>query len=358
MLTQVQSWTRPASRSLALSSAGDLLRSKEELLEENLFLRQQLIVLKRKTKRPKFAWRDRLRLVLLARMCPNWRDALVIVRPETVLRWHKQLYQHFWRWKSRKKCGRKPKDKRTVDTIKEMAKNNLKWGAEKIRGELLKLGLRASKRTIQKYMQQVHSKKDGGQRWLTFVHNHLHQTWACDFLQVHDIFFRDIFLFVIMELNTRRVIHFAVTRSPGDEWVTQQFRNVLFDETAPRFLLLDRDDKYGAKLRSLAKSEDMKLLRIPHRAPKANAYCERLLGSARWECLDHILILGSNHLRCVASEYFCYHNEARPHQGLDQEIPSGRTPQKLVDFRQAKLQAKPVLSGLHHDYSWVEAEVA
>jgi transposase InsO family protein len=343
---------------LVLSTASDLLRTKEEMLAENLFLRKQMILLKRQVKRPKLTWRDRLGMVFLARLCRNWRDSLLIVRPETLLRWHRELYRVFWRWKSRVKVGRKPFDPKTIELIKWMAEKNFRWGAEKIRGELLKLGIRISKRTIQKYLRQVRRRKRSGQRWLTFVHNHLDQIWACDFLQVHDVFFRDIFLFVIMELHSRRVLHAAVTRSPCDEWVTQQFKNVLLDEDAPRFLNLDRDDKYGAKLRTVTDSENIRQLKTPIRAPRANAFCERLLGSARRECFDHILVLGEEHLRQVASEYFRYHNECRPHQGLGQKIPSGRQPQSLSAFRQARLEAKPILGGLHHDYSWVEAAAA
>jgi putative transposase len=261
----------------------------------------------------------------------------------------------FWRWKSRVKDGRKPLDPETIELIKEMAKNNIRWGSERIRGELLKLGISVAKRTIQKYMRQVRRGKHGGQRWLTFLHNHLDQIWACDFLQLHDVFFRDIYLLVIMELHTRRVLHVAVTRSPSDEWVAQQFKNLLLDHDVPRFLLRDRDDKFGSRLRALTDSENMRQLKTPIRAPRANAYCERLLGSARRECFDHILVLGDDHLRQVASEYFRYHNERRPHQGLGQKIPSGRQPQSVSEFRQARLEAKPILGGLHHDYSWVEA---
>ena len=245
----------------------------------------------------------------------------MVVKPETLLSWHRSLFRIVWRRKSRPK-GRKPRiSQETIKLIKKMARDNRLWGSERIRGELLKLGIKVSKRTIQKHMRSVRPRRGGGQDWSTFLHNHMDQTWACDFLQTHDLLFRPVFVFVIIELHTRRVLHVSVTRSPSDQWTAQQLRNTLLDHDAPRFLIRDNDNKFGARFKIVADSKEIEMLRTPIRAPKANAHCERFLGSLRRECLDHILILSEEHLRRTVAEYVRYHNESRPHQGLGQVIP-------------------------------------
>src|SRR6059058_2258231 len=182
-------WTKPLASSLPLQTLADLGRSKSELLAENALLRQQLIILRRQVKRPAYRKSDRLLLVLLARMVRTWKEALFLVQPETLLRWHRELFRLFWKRKS-KAHARKPKlSPETISLIKEMAAHNRLWGAERIRGELLKLDIRVSKRTIQKYMRHSRSKRPSGQNWRTFLRNHAAEVWACDFLQVTDLFF-------------------------------------------------------------------------------------------------------------------------------------------------------------------------
>ena len=206
-------WIKPPTTSLLLSTFADLPRGKSELLAENALLRQQLIILRRQIKRPVYRKTDRFLLVLLARMVRTWKQALFIVQPETFLRWHRELFRVFWKHKC-KAHSRKPRlSLETINLIKEMAAHNRLWGAERIRGELLKLGIRVSKRTIQKYMRPVRSKQPRGQNWRTFLRNHAAEVWACDFLQVSDLFFRSLFAFFIIELKSRKVIHVNVTRS-------------------------------------------------------------------------------------------------------------------------------------------------
>jgi transposase InsO family protein len=310
-----------------------------------------LIVLKRQIKRPKLTWRDRALFVLLASKLRTWKNALVIVQPDTVLKWHRELFRWVWkrRSKSNGKRGRPPLASGVVALIKRMAKENLRWGAERIRGELLKLGLRVSKSAIQKYIQEVRKSHPSNQNWATFLRNHASQIWACDFLQTYDIFFRTVFVFVIIELGSRRVVHFRMTRHPTDQWVAQQLREATPFGKGPRYLIRDNDNKYGDSFEQVAAG--IKVLKTPYKAPKANAICERFLGSLRRECLDHVLILSERHLHRVVKEYTEYFNHARPHQGIKQHIPC-RPERPDAPPVNGKLSSRLVLAGLHHDYFW------
>jgi putative transposase len=192
-------WTKPSTTSLLLGALTDLPRSKSALVAENALLRQQLIILRRQIKRPVYTRRDRILLVLLARVVRTWKQALFIVQPETLLRWHRQEFKLYWKIRS-KAAAHKPKiSVETVELIKGMARDNRLWGAERIRGELLKLGLRVCKRTIQKYIRQVRIVRPRGQNWKTFLHSHADQIWACDFLPVTDWLFRSLYAFFIIE---------------------------------------------------------------------------------------------------------------------------------------------------------------
>jgi len=271
------------------------------------------------------------------------------VKPETLVRWHRELFRIVWRRKSKRKGRSRKIAPETIALVKQMAEENRLWGAERIRGELLKLGIRVSKRTIQKHIRGIHKPHGGGPKWSTFLHNHADEIWACDFLQTHDVFFRPIFAFVIIELSSRSVLFTAVTRSPCDEWTAQQFRNLLYDHAPPRFLIRDNDSKFGGIVNNITSSAGIRVLRTPIQAPKANAVCERFMGSLRRECLDHIIILSQSQMMRNIGEYVRFFNEGRPHQGLGQVIPAEfgaqrpRAPGKEVT-------ATPVLGGLHHDY--------
>ncbi len=341
----VRDGTRPAP--LAVGLLRDLPRSREQLIAENALLRQQLIVAARSAKRPRLATRDRVFLVLLARVVPRWRDAILLVKPETVLRWHREGFKLLWRWKTRPKLVKSKVATDTIALIRRIAADNRLWGAERIRGELMKLGIRLAKRTVQRYIRAVRRHPPRGQTWATFLSNHRHQTWACDFLQIYDLWFRPIFAFFIIEVGSRRLMHVAATREPTSAWVTQQLRNATPFGVGPRFIIRDRDDKYGQEFDRAAGAVGARVLKTPVRAPRANAVCERFLGSVRRECVDHILVLGERHLLAVLAEYGRYFNEARPHQGLHQSIPvrTSSTPS-----RTGAIVAFPVLNGLHHDY--------
>lgn len=366
-------WPKPTSngRSLPTGALTDLCRSKRELIIENALLRHQLIVLLRQVNRPHLDNTDRALLVLLAGKVRTWKGALFIVQPDTLLRWHKQGFRLFWKRKS-KAPSREPKlPTETIQLIRQLAVENRLWGAERIRGELIKLDIKVSKRTVQKYIRQARkqgpSERKPNQNWTTFLHNHASQVWACDFLPVYDLYFRPLFIFFIIELGTRRVVHFRATRSPTDEWTAQQLREATPWGENPRFLIQDNDSKYGEKFTRVAVSTGIEVLRTPYRAPKANAFCERFLGSVRRECLDHILILSEAHLHGVIKEYVQYYNSARPHQGIGQAIPKvARSPVQLsqedplrddgaggtggVGGVGGKVISFPVLGGLHYNY--------
>jgi putative transposase len=343
--------TRPTPLALAAGVATDVTRSKADLLLENALLRHQLVVLSRSVKRPRLTTADRGLLVLLSSRLRTWADALVIVRPATVLRWHRQGFRLFWRRKSWPRRAPKPKvAAETIALIREMAAANRLWSADRIRGELLKLDIRISKRTIQRYLRQARPPRRPGQAWSTFLRNHAGDIWACDFLLVTDLLYRPLYAFFIIALGSRRVVHVGVTRHPTDAWVAQQLREATPFDERPRFLIRDNDGKYGPCFDRLAAASGIRVLRTPVRAPRANATCERFLGSVRRECLDHLLVLGEAHLRRILRAYVGYFNRARPHQGISQATPAGSVPLTPHGACAGRIAAFPILGGLHHDY--------
>jgi len=231
-------------------------------------------------------------LVLLARLSPTWRSATLLVQPDTILRWHRQAFQLFWRRKS-KRVGAPPRiADDTIALIETLASNNRLWGAERIRGELLKLNVRVAKRTIQRYLRRVRQPRPPGQRWVTFLRNHAHETWACDFLQTYDLLFRPIFAFFLIELGSRRVVHVGVTRSPSSAWVTQQLREATAWGEGPRFLIRDHvrdhDDKFGTRFDDVAEGTGIKILRTPVRLARMNQVASSPRRSSRGCWLDGV----------------------------------------------------------------------
>jgi len=238
----------------------------------------------------------------------------------------------------------------TITLIRAMAAANRLWGAERIRGELLKLGVRVAKTTVQRHMRDARLPRRDGQTWATFLRNHAAETWACDFLPVTDALFRPLYAFFVIELGSRRVVHVGVTRHPTDAWVAQQLREATPFDQRPRYIVRDRDSKFGPAFARFAAASGIAELRTAYRAPRQNATCERFLGSVRRECLDHILVLGEAHLRCVLREYVAYFNQDRPHQGLRQHTPGDATASPVQAGRAGSVRAFPVLGGLHHVY--------
>jgi hypothetical protein len=218
---RIKYWTKPTTMPLIPGLLSDLTRSHADLIIENALLCQQLIVLKRQIKRPQLTNSDRFRLVFLTHFTKFWKQAIHIVQPETLLRWHRELFQLYWRRKSQ---GKPKIAAETIALIQEMAKENQLWGAERIRGELLKLGIEVSKRTIHRYMPKERKEHSSSKNWGTFLKNQAGNTWACDFTVVNDWLFRQWYIFMVMELKTRRIVHTGVTKYPTDEWTAQQLR--------------------------------------------------------------------------------------------------------------------------------------
>jgi len=218
LMGQLRAWTKPIRETPLVGTAADVTRSRRDLIVENALLRQQLMVLKRQVKRPKLKWRERALIVVLASRLAPWKDAVLIVKPATVLRWHRDVFRWVWRRQSQPKprAGRPRLPREQVALLQRIAKENLTWGAERIRGELLKLGFPVARSTIQRCLKGRRAAGPGSQTWCTFIHNHASANWACDFLQTQDVWFRDMFAFVIIELSSRRVVHVAVTRHPSE----------------------------------------------------------------------------------------------------------------------------------------------
>jgi len=344
--------TQPAAPTVVAGALMDLVRSKPELIAENALLRQQLLVLRRSVKRPRCIPTDRALLVLLASQVRAWWQALLLVQPDTLLRWHRQLFRWHWRRTSRSAMPtrRAKVSAETIALIREMAMANALWGAERIRGELLKLDIRVAKWTVQKYMRAAPRPQRAGQTWATFLRNHAYEIWACDFLPVTDLLFRPLYAFVVVALGSRRVVHVGVTRHPTDTWAAQQLREATPFGQQPRYLIRDNDSKYGPAFARVAEASGITVLRTAYRAPRQNATCERFLGSVRRECLDHVLILGEGHLRRVLREYVAFCNTARPHQGVWQQIPDSMEACPPRAAPAGAVRAIPVLGGLHHAY--------
>ncbi len=233
-----------------------------------------------------------------------------------------------------------------------MAQKNWLWGAEKIQGELLKLGIKVGKRAIQKYMKKV--LKRSSQTWLTFLKNHAHEIWACDFTTVSSLFFKAIYTFVIMEHETRTIVHTAVTTNPTDEWTTQQLREATPWDKRPKYLIRENDSKFGKRFASVTENFDIEELKTPFQAPRAVALCERLIGTMKRECLDHFFILNQYQLKRIVTQFADYYNQHRAHQGIDQKVPARFSQPRLPlsNRVKGKVMATPFLNGLHHSCTY------
>jgi putative transposase len=333
------------------------VRSRSALLAENLFLRKQLAFYQEHQIQPRrLTDAARFSLVLWSKFC-NWKSALVIVKPETLIGWHRRGFKLFWKLKSRAGRPRLPKNIRRL--IARMVEENPTWGQGRIADELaLKLGIRVSPRTIGAYWPNLpDSRGPSSQRWNSFVRNHTRSLLACDFLVVVTAGFRQLYVFVLMEIGTRRIVHCNVTAHPTAAWTLQQFREALPSEHGHRFVIHDRDSIFSAGLdEELKSSFGLRVLRTPVCAPKANAYCERLIGTMRREFLDYVIPLGERHLHSLLKEWVAHYNQSRPHSSLGPGIPEPSNPAPLPSSCRhmlpegSRVMARPVLGGLHHEY--------
>lgn len=343
------------------------LRSPAALTAENLFLRKQLALYQERHVTPRRTTdATRLALLWLGRWF-DWRQALAVVQPATFLRWHRQGFRLFWRWKSTP--GRPPLPADLQALIRRMARENPTWGEERIANELLlKLGLRVSPRTVRKYMPKRvdygRGQRVTSQRWQTFMRNHAQAIVACDFCVVVTATFRLLYVFIVMEHATRRMLHCNVTAHPTAPWTLQQLREAIPADHGYRFLLHDRDSIFSQQLDQHIHHLGLRVLKTPPQSPQANALCERLIGTLRRECLDYLIPLSANHLGRVLTQWVCHYNEGRPHMALGPGIPQPRValPAPLQEQRHrlpthCRVVARPILGGLHHDYR-LEEQVA
>jgi len=314
---------------------------------ENLALRQQLAVFKHSGKRPRLRPRDRVFWVLLAKYWPNWRSALAIVQPETVIKWHRQGFRLFWRWKSRPgKPGRPPIEREIRDLIRRMSRENPTWGAPRIVSELALLGHDVAEATVAKYMRRP--RKPPSQTWRTFLRNHVTDIAACDFFTIPTVTFRVLYVFIVLRHDRREIVHFNVTTNPHAEWTGQQIINAFPYEEAPRFLIRDRDGIYGDYFKNRIKGMGIDEVLIAPHSPWQNPYCERVIGSIRRECLDHMIVLNETHLKRILTSYLQYYHDSRCHLSLDRNSP---TPRDVEPPSLGEVVSIPQANGLHHRYT-------
>jgi transposase InsO family protein len=323
----------------------DLLRSRATLEAEILVLRQQINVLRRaSSKRPPLISIDRLILGGVCRLFPKMYDALAIVRPDTVIRWHRAGFRSSWRWKSRRRCGRPTVPLEVRRLIREMSIANPLWGAPRIHGELLKLGIDVGQTSVAKYMAR--RRGPPSQRWKTLLRNHADGIVAMDLFVVPTISFRLLYGLLIMGQGRRQILWVGATARPTAEWIANQLTEACGWEQIPRYLIRDRDGAYGEIFARRVRSIGIRDRPISARSPWQNAYAERLIGSIRRECIDHVVVFGERHLRHVLLSYKDYYNEARTHLSLNKDAPVPRTIQT-----KGRVTCQSILGGLHHQYA-------
>jgi putative transposase len=318
-------------------------------------LRQQLGVLKRKKPRPRLRMQDRMFWILFRRLWPEWKNILAIVKSETVVSWHRAGFRLFWRLRSRHKdLGRLRINAEIRTIIQRMVKENPTWGAPRIHGELLKLGLEVSERTVSRYIKRLSPSDQTSNLWTTFLRNHREVITAMDFFTVPTITFRVLYCFFVIEHGRRKILHFNVTDHPTGPWIEQQLREA-FSESCPyRYAILDRDAKYGKDVMELLLSSGIKPKQTSFRSPWQNGVSERWIGSCRRELLDHVIVLNENHMRRLIRDYVSYYHTDRIHDSLQKDSPAMR-PVSYKPDKSSPLASFPRVGGLHHRYDWRQA---
>ena len=309
-------------------------------------LRQQINVLRRTCpKKPPFVPIDRLILTGVCRLFPSAYDALaIVVRPDTVIRWHRTGFRLYWRSRSRRRCGRPIIPLEVRDLIRQMSIKNPLWGAPRIHGELLKLGIDVSQTSVAKYMAR--RRVPPSQGWKTFLRNHADGIAAMDLFAVPTISFRLLYCLLIMAHGRRQILWFGVTAHPTAEWIANQLTQACGWEQIPRYMIRDRDGAYGEVFTRRLRSMSIRDQPTAARSPWQNAYAERLIGSIRRECVDHIVVFGERHLRHVLLSYMNYYNDARTHLSLNKDAPMSRATETV-----GRIICRPILGGLHHQYA-------
>jgi transposase InsO family protein len=329
---------------LIIGVLASLFRSKAKLAAEILILRQQINVLRRQApKRPHLNNTDRFLFVWLYHWFPSVLGAIAIVRPETIIRWHRAEFRAYWRWRSRNHVGRPKVSAELRTLIAEMSRANPLWGAPRIHGELLKLGFEVAQSTVARYMCR-HSRPPS-QGWRTFLSNHADGIAAVDLFVLPTIAFRILYCLVIIRHGRRIWLSLDVTENPTAEWISRQITEAFPRDHAPRYLIRDRDTSYGPVFVQRLRAMGIRDRPIAFRSPWQNAYVESLIGSIRRECLDHMIVFGQAHLRRILGAYAAYYNESRTHRSLNKDAPFHRAIERL-----GAITSQPVLGGLHHQY--------
>lgn len=324
------------------------LRPRRTLLLENLVVRQQLAVLKRKHPRPRASPIDKFFWVLLRRFWSGWKQALVVVSPETVIDWHRAAFKLYWRAISRARpvVGRKHLSKEVRDLILRMVVANPTWGAPRIHGELLMLGVDVSARTISRWMRRAPRDPEPGKRWLAFLKNHREAIAAMDFFTVPSVSFCLLYGFFVISHDRRRILHFNVTRHPTSSWGIQQLRKAFPFDAGPNFLIFDRDSKFSCEVAAAVRALRIKPVRTSIESPWQNGVAERWVESCRRDVLDHVIPLNEAHLKRLLSEYVHYYHQDRTHLGLGKQTPGNRR----CSLGRGRVITFPRLGGLHHRY--------
>jgi transposase InsO family protein len=322
----------------------DLIRSRVMLEAEIWTLRQQINVLRRTAPKKLSFWAvDRMIFVGLYRLFPKICDALAIVKPDTLVRWHRAGFRSYWRWKSRRRGGRPIVPVEIRRLIREMSIANPLWGAPRIHGELLKLGIDIGQTSVAKYMARRRGPPSQG--WKTFLNNHADGIAAMDLFVVPTISFRLLYGLLIMGHGRRQILWFGVTSHPTAEWMANQLTEACGWEQAPRYLIRDRDGVFGELFVRRLRSMGIRDRPTSPRSPWQNGFAERLIGSIRRECLDHVVVFGERHLRHILLSYMKYYNEVRTHLSLEKDTPVSRAVE-----RTGHILCRPALGGLHHQY--------
>ncbi len=323
-----------------------LFRSRSAVQLELLALRHQLGVLQRPVKRPKLTAGDRFLWAWLSGVWADWRSALVIVKPETVIAWHRKGFRLFWTWKVRHgKPGRPAVPEDVRELIRTMNRQNPLWGAPCIHGELLKLGIDIGETSVSKYL--VRHRKPPSQTWRTFLDNHVKTMVSIDFFTVLTIRFQVLYVFLVLAHDRRRIVHFNVTAHPTAEWTAQQLREAFPFDQVPRYLLRDRDGIFGREFRKDVKAMGIKDVLSAPRSPWQRAYVERVIGSIRRECLDHMIVFGEASLHRHVKRFLNYYHDSRTHLSLAKDAPESRP---IQGPEVGRIVAIPQLGGLHHRY--------
>jgi transposase InsO family protein len=323
----------------------DCFRPRQELEAELVVLRHQLNILQRQAPRqPHLCWVDRALFIWLYRRYPRILDAITIIRPETVVRWHRMGFAAYWRWKSRPRGGRPRIAKEVRDLIRRMSLENPLWGATKIHGELLKLGIEVAQSTVSIYM--VPRRDRPLQTWKTFLCNHMEGIASIDLFVVPTIAFQQLFAFLVLGHERRRMLWFAVSRNPTAEWLARQITEAFPWDSTPKYLIRDNDRAFGVAFKARLRAMGIRDRPTSFHSPWQNGYVERLIGSIRRECTDHLVVFNAEHLRRILAGYATYYNEMRTHVSLGKDAPFTRPIERHGD-----IVAYPILGGLHHQYS-------